>query len=251
MEGNHPQKPTRAKHRILHVDAQPIFCQGFAKLLDEQSDLHLQICGHAVDANTAFAALEKLKPEMLILDLSLLGANGIELIKMIKARFEQLPILVLTELDELDYGERAMRAGANGYVMKQVSVDEVMRAIRDVLRGGTYLSKRLQSRIVQKFFGGYSALPSPEVEALTDREIEIFSLIGQGFKTKDIGARLRVSVKTVETHRAHIKEKLKLKDGMELVRRAVRWVDDRERHHRALPPEAGATPFRDLPTDPQ
>lgn len=251
MEGHHAYKTTRAKYRILHVDAQPIFCQGFAKLLGEQSDLHMQICGHAVDASTALAALEKLKPEMLILDISLLGTNGIELIKMIKARSEQLPILVLTELDELDYGERAMRAGASGYVMKQMPVDEVIRAIREVLRGGTYLSKRLQSRIVQKFFGGYSARPGTEVEALTDREIEIFSLIGQGCKTKDIGATLHVSVKTVETHRAHIKEKLKLKDGMELVRRAVRWVDERERHQRALPPETGAAAFQDPRPDQQ
>ena len=169
------------------------------------------------------------KPDLAIVDVSLPDGHGIELVKDLRARFPALRILVLSMHDETLYAERALRAGAGGYIMKQESTNTVLAAARQILRGVTYLSPKLQERVLQRFASGISTPVNSEIERLTDRELEIYELIGRGRGTREIAQHLRLSVSTVETHRAHLKEKLELESATELVRRAVEWVSRREK----------------------
>jgi DNA-binding NarL/FixJ family response regulator len=212
-----------AKRQLFLVEDHPVTREGFAQLINYQSDLH--VCGQAGTASKAILGIETLNPDAVIIDLSLAESSGLELIKHFKARYPNLGILVLSTHDESLYAERALRAGARGYVMKQAPTSEVMKAIRQVLTGELYLSDAIRTKLVQKqLHEGHHR--GSELERLSDRELEIFQMIGHGQTTRQISAKLHVSVSTVETHRAHIKEKLRLSNAMELVRRAVEWVGD-------------------------
>jgi DNA-binding NarL/FixJ family response regulator len=215
------------KRRLFLVEDHPITREGFAQLINYQADL--EVCGQAGSAAKALADIESVQPDLVIVDLSLADSNGLELIKQLKTRWPSLALLVLSTHDESLYAERALRAGARGYVMKQAPTSEVMGAIRAVLSGELYLSEGMRSRLVHKHLAGQDPLRGTEMDGLTDRELEIFELIGHGQTTRRIAAKLHLSVSTVETHRAHIKEKLRLTNAMELVRRAVEWVNTQGR----------------------
>jgi len=215
----------RSVHRLLLVDDQPILREGFAILLDQEPDL--KVCGQADSAAGALKAITALRPDLVTVDIVLKGMNGIELVKQIKALHPLLPVLVLSMLDEVLFAERALRAGAKGYVMKQAPTEEVKNAVRRLLRGGRYLSPRMQERILENLSSGGRVAPG--IESLSDRELEVFQLIGSGCATRQIAQQLRLSIKTIETYRAHIKEKLKLANGMELIRMAVETAREQQK----------------------
>jgi DNA-binding NarL/FixJ family response regulator len=212
--------------RIVIVDDHPLFRKGLEQLI--HSDGAFAICGEAGNASEAIDVIRKLNPDLAIVDLSLPGANGIELIKNIRAEFSKLPILVLSMHDESLYALRALRAGAEGYVMKHEAMANVIRAIREIFNGRPYLSADMAAQVITKFTHGASEGEADPVDRLSDRELEILELIGKGTEVRQIAKRLHLSPKTVETHRAHIKEKLQLKNAREVARFAVQWVDARE-----------------------
>lgn len=214
------------KHRLYLVEDHPVTREGFAQLINFEPDLH--VCGQAASAAKALAEIPVAKPHLVVVDISLDRTSGIDLIKDILARHTALPVLVLSTHDETLYAERALRAGAKGYVMKHELTVEVLKAIRKVLRGGVYLSERMQERLVGLVAGGGSAASRSDVEQLSDRELEVFTFLGQGRSTAQIAASLHVSGSTVATHRVHITAKLKLENSRELVRRAVEWVQSQD-----------------------
>ena len=213
--------PVKAK-RIVIVDDHPLFRKGLEQLINSSDDA-FAICGEAGDAAEGMTRIREMKPDMVIVDLSLPGANGIELIKNIRAEFEKLPILILSMHDESLYALRALRAGAQGYVMKQEALENVIGAIRDVLAGRPYLSSQMSAKLITNFAAG-SSQTNP-TDKLSDRELEILELIGKGRDVHEISDALHISRKTVETHRAHIKEKLNLKNAREVSRFAAQWVE--------------------------
>jgi DNA-binding NarL/FixJ family response regulator len=212
--------------RLLLVDDHPILREGFAGLINQEPDL--KVCGQPDDSANALNDIAALKPDLVIVDIALKGINGIELIKRIKALDGELPVLVLSVQDEALFAERALRAGARGYVMKQAPTEEVMAAIRQVLRGARYLSHRMQERMLENLSDGSSSGSAPGVECLSDRELEVFQLVGSGCGTRQIAEQLRLSIKTIETYRAHIKQKLKLRNGMELIRSAIKTATEQQ-----------------------
>lgn len=221
-----PAPPATApKRRVLIVDDHPIFRNGITQLIDHEPDLH--VCGGVCSAAHALTVVEELKPDIIVLDISIQGTNGIELMKSIRALYPALPALMVSMHDESIYAERALRAGARGYVMKAASSEKVVEAIRRVLSGGLYLSEAIGDRLLNTFLNGRSSaeVGTSAVAQLSDREIEIFRAVGEGRGTREIAQALFLSIKTVETHRAHIKEKLKLQTAPELVRAAVEWVN--------------------------
>jgi len=199
--------------------------QGLGQLIGNEPDL--EFCGEAEDAATALQQIDQLKPNLAIIDISLRSGNGIELIKDLQARQPGLPVLVLSMHDESLYAERVLRAGGRGYIMKQEGGKKIMEAIRQVLSGQTCVSQSVTSQLVDSIAGRRKATASP-VETLTDREFEVFQLIGQGKVTKEIAQELHVSVKTIEVHRVNIKRKLKVGTVPELIRFAVRWVESQQ-----------------------
>jgi DNA-binding NarL/FixJ family response regulator len=210
-----------AKSRVFVVDDHPIVRQGLALLINREPDL--VVCGEAEEAQAALTAIEALRPDILVVDISLQGPDGIDLVKTIRTKYAGMPVLVLSMHDESIYAERALRAGANGYIMKQEATERVLIAIRRILKGDVYLSDRAASRVVDHCVRrSPAANPSP-VADLSDRELEVFRLIGQGHGTREIADTLRLSVKTVETYQTHIKEKLSLRNARELVQHAVEW----------------------------
>lgn len=208
--------------RIIIVDDHPLFRKGLEQLINNSDDA-FTICGEAGDAAQAMSVIRQLKPDLAIVDLSLPGANGIELIKNIRAEFQRLPILILSMHDESLYALRALKAGAQGYVMKQEALENVINAIREVLAGRPYLSHDMSAKLITNFASG-TAEASP-TDALSDRELEILELIGKGRDVREIARALHISAKTVETHRAHIKEKLNLKNARQVARFAVQWLE--------------------------
>jgi len=219
---NQPQsRPKGCQQRILIVDDHPIFRKGIAMLLEHERDII--ICGEAETAAQAMGLVDQQDFDLVIADISLKDINGIELVKSLKALRPQLPVLVLSMHDESLYAERALRAGARGYLMKQAPPDQVVSAIRQVLRGERYLSAAANLLMLNSFVGGRSSSKS-SVEKLSDRELEIFELLGQGRGTSQIAHDLCLSVKTIEAHRSHIKAKLGITTAPELVRAAVEWV---------------------------
>lgn len=216
------------KTRILIVDDHPIMRRGLAELIDLEKDL--MICGEADGIQVALELIKTRAPHVVLVDLSLKNENGLELIKDIKARFPKVLMLVLSMYDEVFYAERVLRAGAKGYIMKQQAIDQVLVAIRRILSGEVYLSDSISSKILRGFTGekagkaDKAAKNSFTVDRLSDRELEVFRLIGSGFGTRKIAERLSRSVKTVETYREHIKVKLDLKDSSELVQNAIQWL---------------------------
>lgn len=220
MQGktNSPQK-----HRIVIVDDHPIVRQGLAQLIEQEDDLH--ICGQAEDAHEAMRAIRELNPDLVIVDISLRTTSGIDLIKDIRAQFPALPVLTLSMHDEALYAERALRAGAKGYIMKQEAPEEVVTAIRRVLAGTTYVSQGMAAKMVSKIVAGPGEKAASPVDRLSDRELEVFRLIGEGYGTREMAEKLYLSVKTIETYRAHIKDKLNLQDANQLLRAAIRWAN--------------------------
>src|ERR1700676_1109896 len=210
------------KFKVLLVDDHPIVRQGLALLIDREADL--SVCGEAERAHTAFHAIETLKPDIVVLDISLSGPDGLDVLKEIRTKTAALPVLILSMHDESIYAERAMRSGANGYIMKQEATEKVLVAIRRILQGDVYLSDRLTTTMLQQYVRGVpSAKRSPLVN-LTDRELEVFRLIGEGHGTRQIADELHLSVKTIESYQAHIKEKLLLRNSRELLQHAIEWT---------------------------
>src|SRR5438876_11896006 len=217
-----PTKPfSPSVKSIVIVDDHPLFRKGLQELI--QSDGAFAVTGEAGDAAEAMDVIRKLNPDLVIVDLSLPGANGIELIKNIRAEFQKLPILILSMHDESLYALRALRAGAQGYVMKQEALENVISAIREVLAGRPYLSHDMSTKLITNFASG-SNQANP-TDKLSDRELEILELFGKGRDVHEIARALHISAKTVETHRAHIKEKLNLKNARQVTRFAVQWLE--------------------------
>ena len=208
--------------RVLIVDDHPIVRQGLALLINREADL--VVCGDAEEADSALQRIETLKPHVVVVDLSLNGPDGLDLLKGIRMRDANLPVLILSMLDELLYAERALRAGANGYIMKQEATEQVLVALRRILEGEIYLSDRMADKLLHRFASGCSTEAQSPITDLTDRELEVFRLIGAGLATRQIAEQLRLSVKTVESYQAHIKDKLSLNNGRELVQRAIQWT---------------------------
>lgn len=219
-----PQKEGRAT-RILVVDDHPIVRQGLVQLVAGEPDL--SVCGEATDAEEALSLVRELQPDLAVVDISLEGTSGLELLKRLKTHHPGLPVLVVSMHDESLYAERALRAGARGYIMKHEAITTLQSAIRRVASGGIFLSDRMTERLVEKAAGRHVGGGSSGVESLSDRELEVFELIGRGLRTSEIAQQLCLSVKTIETYRAKIKEKLHLKSGAELVQHAVSWVQGR------------------------
>jgi DNA-binding NarL/FixJ family response regulator len=208
--------------KIFIVDDHAVMRQGLARLLGDEKDL--QVCGEAENAPDALRAIGRLKPDLAIVDISLPGRTGVELIRDIRRHFPGVCVLVLSMHDETIYSERVLRAGGRGYIMKQEGGRVLMQAIRQVLKGQVYLSERMSAKVFERLSNGPQTGGSP-LELLSDREMEVFKLIGDGMGTRQIAEQLYLSMKTVEVYRAHIKRKLNLKDGTALVRYAIRWAE--------------------------
>jgi DNA-binding NarL/FixJ family response regulator len=217
-----PAKSKTPRKRLLIVDDHPMMRTGLAQLIDNEGDL--VVAAQADNAGQAINLVAKQKFDLALVDVSLPDKNGIELIKDLRALSPALPVLVVSMHDELIYAERVLRAGARGYIMKQEGGQKFLQAIRQVLAGQVFVSEKMSARILETFSGKEGGAGSP-VRQLSDREFEVFQLIGQGIGTSEIAMRLRLSVKTVEVHRANIKQKLDVTTATELVRYAVRWLD--------------------------
>lgn len=212
-----------APRRVFVVDDHPLIREGLAAQISNQPDLHL--CGEAEDVAEALARIADAEPDLVIVDISLKNGNGIDLVKRLKAKDPALIILVWSMHPENLYAERALRAGARGYVNKSKSASQIMDAVLTVLDGRTYLSPEMSEKLLGRVIGGgQKAVVAPTVENLTDRELESFELLGQGLTTQQIAAKMHVSRKTIETYRARIKEKLGLTNAVELIQHAVQWV---------------------------
>lgn len=207
--------------RVLIVDDHPIVRRGLAQLIEQEPDL--LVCGEASDADTAVAAMAALAPDIALVDLMLKGASGTELIKKLRTLHANIPILVVSMHDEAVYAERALRAGAHGYIMKEEATGQVLTALRKVLDGDVYLSERMVGRLLRRMVGDGSTAVG--LERLSDRELEVFQWIGRGLSVNEIAKRLQVSPKTVETYRAHVKDKLHLQNSAEVMRVALQWSE--------------------------
>jgi DNA-binding NarL/FixJ family response regulator len=208
--------------RIVIVDDHPLFRKGLEQLIN--SNKGLAVCGEAANSAEALSVAREIKPDLMIVDLSLPGAHGLELIKNIRAEFPKLPILVLSMHDESLYALRALRAGAQGYVMKQEALENVIRALHEIFAGRPYLSPAMSSEVITKFAYRPEESKKDVIEQLSDRELEVLELIGKGRDVREIATDLHLSPKTVETHRSHIKEKLNLHNARQVARFAVQWV---------------------------
>jgi DNA-binding NarL/FixJ family response regulator len=209
--------------RLLIVDDHPMMRHGLAQLIDNEGDL--KVAAEADTAGQAITLVGRQKFDLALVDISLPDKNGLELIKDLRTLQPALPLLVVSMHDEMIYAERVLRAGARGYIMKQEGGQKFLQAIRHVLAGQVYVSEKMSARILETLSGGPPQSPGSPVRRLSDREFEVFQLIGQGVGTAEIATRLHLSVKTVEVHRANIKQKLNLTTATELVRYAVRWLD--------------------------
>jgi DNA-binding NarL/FixJ family response regulator len=218
-----PRQKTRPPKRILIVDDHPMMREGLAQLIGH--DPALQVCGDAGDAPAALEKTAALKPDLVLTDITLPGKNGLELIKDLQALHPGVLVLVISMHDETLYVERVLRAGGRGYIMKQEGGKMIAQAIHQVLDGQIYVSEKMSAKILQIFSGQGAAAAASPVEKLTDREFEVFQLIGQGLATKAMAEKLHLSTKTIEVHRANIKAKLNLNSLAELIRYAVRWAD--------------------------
>ena len=215
------------KKRILIVDDHPVMRLGLVQLINSKSDL--EVCGEAGSAKEALQQVGALAPDLVLLDMALPDGHGLEVLKDLATLHEGLATLVVSSNDETVYAERALKAGARGYIMKEAAATHLVGAIRTILNGQIYVSESMSQLIVEMFTGqkrkGHASSP---IDRLTDREFEVFQLIGEGKGSREVGKQLGVSVRTIDAHRAHIKEKLDLKDSNALVRQAVRWVETKQ-----------------------
>lgn len=208
------------------VDPHPVFRHGMRQLISQLPDVN--ICAEAENAAAGLDAMRRCKPEVALIEVSMPGTNGIELLKLMLAEQPRLLVLIVSVHDESLYALRALRAGAKGYVMKHQAMDTILDALRKVIDGGIYISPQFSERLVfRAIHGSDSDLGSP-VDKLSDRELEVLQRFGHGESTRAIAEMLHLSVKTIETHRAHIKEKLGFKDAEEMVKFATEWVNASE-----------------------
>jgi DNA-binding NarL/FixJ family response regulator len=214
----------KSKTKIFLVDDHPLVREWLTNLIQQQPDLI--VCGESEDAPEALEKISATGPDVAIVDISLKHGSGIELIKDLKRMHPAIAVIVLSMHDERLYAERALRAGARGYIMKRETAKKVIMAIRQVLAGKIYMSEDLAVMFAEKFVDGRLAASGSLVEQLSDRELETFQLLGKGYETRQVAERMNVSMKTVQAHCAHIKEKLKLTNAAELLREAVRWQEN-------------------------
>ena len=212
-----------SKKTILIVDDHPMLRRGLAALID--SEPNLSVCGEATTCSEGLAAIAESRPDLVIVDLTLGEDDGLDLVKEMKARHPAIPALVLSMHDEAVYAERSLKAGARGYITKQQLDNTVLVAIRRLLDGETYMSDTLEARLAAKFVDGRTLETDSPLDALSDRELQVFRLIGQGRSTRQIADTLNLSIKTIESHREHIKSKLSLETTAELAQRATQWVE--------------------------
>ncbi len=212
-----------SKKKIFIVDDHPLMRKGLAMTLEKE--VGFELSGQAESAEEAMNEILKVKPDVAIIDISLPGMNGLELVKNLLHQLPELKILIVSRHDEELYAERALRAGAKGYLMKLEAVDVLVQAIQQILNGGIYLSNKIGNKLLMKLATGNNAKSDNPLDQLSDRELEVFELTGKGLSTKEIGEKLHISVKTVESHRANIKDKLQIETANELMRHAVRWVE--------------------------
>jgi DNA-binding NarL/FixJ family response regulator len=210
------------KARVFLVDDHPLVREHLTALIQREADL--EVCGEAADAPTALELISQQSPDLVILDISLKQSNGLELIKDLKQRWPKLPVLVLSMHDEMLYAERSLRAGALGYITKEEATVNVLSAVRKVLGGEVYLSERMAGRVMKRMVSGAKDELGSPLEVLTDRELAVFQMLGRGMGTRQIAEELRLGIKTVESYRARIKEKLQLQDGNQLLQHAIQWV---------------------------
>jgi len=218
-------RPAKQRTRILLVDDHPLVRERLAEILNREADL--TVCGEAEDRHEAIAAIPAKRPDLVIVDLSLKNSDGLELIKDIHTRWPQVRMLVVSMHDESLYAERVIRAGALGYITKQEATRKILLAVRRVLAGNIYLKEGIATRIISRMTARSGAVAATPAERLADRELQVFDLTGRGLSTCEIAERLHIAVKTVETYRSRIKEKLKLKDSSELLRCAISWTHGR------------------------
>jgi DNA-binding NarL/FixJ family response regulator len=218
-------KPAGGRRRVFLIDDHTVVRNGLAELLNHTSDL--QICGEAASAEEALEKIESSTPEIALVDLTLGEMTGLELIKTLKTRLPQLPLLVLSMHDESFYAERCLRAGAKGYIMKKEAIEQVEHAIRQILDGKVYLSQKMSDQFLLAVARGDAAKIGSPVNLLSDRELEVFECIGRGLGASEIARKLHLSVKTIESYQAKLKEKLNLKDSSALFQYALHWVERR------------------------
>jgi DNA-binding NarL/FixJ family response regulator len=212
--------------KVLLVDDHPLVREGLVNLISQQADL--QICGEAANEPQALELIRTVQPHVAIVDISLENGSGIELIKSIKAMFPAVTVLVLSMHDESLYAERALRAGARGYVMKREAAKKVIEAIHCVLAGQLYVSDKIAALMAEKFVEGRTDATASPIEQLSNRELEVFQLLGLGHNTRQIADHLHIGFKTVQVYSARIKEKLKLANATELLREAIRWQESQQ-----------------------
>ena len=212
------------KKTVFVVDDHPLLRQGLALMINREPDL--MVCGEAEEAHAATKAIAAKKPDILIADISLNGPDGLDLLKTLRTLYPDLPVLVLSMHDESIYAERALRARANGYIMKQEATEKVLIAVRRILSGDIYLSDRMANKLLHQYISGSAVDLRSRLSTLSDRELEVFRLIGEARSTRQIAEKLHLSIKTVETYQAHIKDKLSLRSGRELVQHAIQLTID-------------------------
>jgi DNA-binding NarL/FixJ family response regulator len=210
------------KSRILIVDDHPLFCEGLRQMIDRNTQL--VVCGQVPDAAGGMKAVAELKPDLVLVDISLEGTNGIDLIKTLKAKYDELPILVISMHDESLYAERALRAGAQGYIMKNQPAKTVRAAIFKVLGGDIFLSEKMSTSMLAKLMKGKTEPPVSPIQQLSDRELEVFQMLGQGKPTRQIAEELDLTIPTIHSFRLRIKEKLQFKSSTEMMLHAMQWV---------------------------
>jgi DNA-binding NarL/FixJ family response regulator len=211
-----------AKRKVVLVDDHPIVREGMALLINREPDL--MVCADAEESNAALEAIANYQPDLAIVDISLPGRDGLELLKMIRAKNPQMPVLILSMHGETTYAERALRAGANGYIMKQEATEKVLIAIRRILDRGIYVSDHIANRMLRQVAGTPDNAERSPLDGLSDRELEVFRRMGEGQSTRQIAEELHLSVKTIETHQARLKDKLSLRTSRELVQYAIECV---------------------------
>lgn len=222
MKSNKKKAVEKSEIRILLVDDHPIVRQGMKMILLQEPDM--MVCGEAESASDALKIIPEVRPQVAIVDLALKQSSGLELIKDLQIRHPEILVLVLSMRDETLYAERVLHAGARGYVLKQEGGSVVVEGIRKILQGQIFLSEKMASKMLQKMVSPKADPLKPSVENLTDRELAVFELIGAGLPTREIAEKLHLSVKTIDSHREHIKEKLQIDSAAELLKHAVQWV---------------------------
>ncbi|MCA9416710.1 MAG: response regulator transcription factor [Candidatus Omnitrophica bacterium] len=213
------------KSRVLIVDDHPLVRAGLKSLIEEESDL--DVCGEAEGYSQALSLLEKLDPDLMVVDISIKDGNGLELVQTAKSIKPELKMIVASVHDEALYAERVLHAGAVGYVNKEAATEKIVEAIRSVLRGKVYLSEEMTERLLLNAAQVSQSQERSPLEKLSNRELEVFEMIGNGLSTKEIAEKIHLSVKTIETYRDNLKKKLNLQSGNELLRYAIQWVNEK------------------------